>query len=188
MAQVSTNELRVGMKIEIQSDPYSIIHFEFVKPGKGQAFTRVKLKHLVSGRVIEKTYKSGAQLDLADVEETKMRMLYREGDNIVFMHDESFDQISVPLSVIGDKQVYLMEEVPYTLLFYKGTVISIAPPIFMEMKIIETTPGFRGDTSSGRVLKPAKTETGAKVQVPLFIKEGEMIKIDTRTGEYASRV
>lgn len=165
-----------------------MMYVEFVKPGKGQAFTRVRLKHLTSGRVIEKTYKSGAQIKLADVEETKVRMLYREKTGIVFMNDATFDQISVPFSVIGDKKVYFMEGVLYTALFYKGVVIDMSPPIFMEMKVIETTPGFRGDTTSGRVLKPATTETGAKVQVPLFIKEGEVIKIDTRTGEYASRV
>lgn len=188
MAQVSTNEFKTGMKVEVDREPYTITHVEFVKPGKGQAFTRTKLKHLMSGRVVEKTYKSGEKLDLADVEETKMRMLYREGSDAVFMHDETFDQVSVPLSVIGEDEAYLKEEVLYDLVFYKGSVVGVTPPTFMELKITETAPGARGDTASGRVLKPAITETGGKVQIPIFIEEGEVVKIDTRTGEYVSRV
>lgn len=188
MAQVSTNEFKAGMKIEVAKEPYTIIGVEFVKPGKGQAFTRTKLKHLTSGRVIEKTYKSGEKFDLADVEETKMRMLYREGSDVVFMHDQTFDQVSVPISVVGNNECYLKEEALYEMIFYKGSVVDVAPPTFMEMKITETAPGARGDTASGRVLKPATTETGAKIQVPIFIEEDEVVKIDTRTGEYVSRV
>lgn len=188
MAQVSTNEFKSGMKVEIDAEPYTIVNVEFVKPGKGQAFTRTKFKHLTSGKVIEKTYKSGEKLNLADVEETKMRMLYREGTDVVFMHDKTFDQVHVPLSVIGTNKAYLMEEIVYDLIFYKGSVVAISPPIFMEMKITETTPGMRGDTASGRVLKPATTETGTKIQVPIFIEEGEVVKVDTRTGEYVSRI
>ncbi len=188
MAQISSNEFKTGTKVEIDKEPYTIIGVEFVKPGKGQAFTRTKLKHLISGRVVEKTYKSGEKLDLADIEETKMRLLYRDGENIVFMHDQTYDQITVPLSIIGNKKVYLMEEIVYDILVYKGSVIGVDPPTFMEMTITETTPGTRGDTASGRVLKPALTETGAKIRVPIFIKEGEKIKVDTRTGEYVSRI
>jgi len=188
MAQVSTNEFKTGMKVEVDKEPYTIVNVEFVKPGKGQAFTRTKLKHLTSGRVVEKTYRSGEKLDLADVEETKMRLLYREGTDAVFMHDETFDQITVPLTVVGDTEAYLMEETLYDLVFYKGAVVAISPPTFMEMKITETAPGDRGNTASGRVLKPAITESGAKIQVPIFIEEGEVVKVDTRTGEYVSRV
>jgi len=188
MAQVNTNDFKSGMKVEVSGEPYTIIGVEFVKPGKGQAFTRTKLKHLMSGRVIERTFRSGEKLDFADVEETKMRMLYREGDAVIFMHDQTFDQVSVPLSIIGNNESYLMEETLYDLIFYKGSVVDVAPPTFMEMKIKETTPGARGDTASGRVLKPAITETGAKIQVPIFINEGEVVKVDTRTGEYVSRV
>ena len=188
MAQIGSNEFKAGIKVEIDKEPYTIIGVEFVKPGKGQAFTRTKLKHLISGRVVEKTYKSGEKLDLADVEETKMRLLYREKGSVVFMHDETYDQVNVPLSVIGEKEIYLMEEIVYDILFYKGSVIGIDPPTFMEMTITETTPGARGDTASGRVLKPATTETGAKVRVPIFIEEGEKIKVDTRSGEYVSRI
>jgi len=188
MPQVSTGDLRSGFKVEVEGEPYNVVSNEFVKPGKGQPFNRIKLKHLKTGRVTEKTFKSGEKVDIADVEENKMRMLYKEGDGVVFMDDNSFEQISIPLTLIGDKEQWLMEEVLYDVVFYKGQPIDINPPTFMEMKIAETAPGVRGDTSSGRVLKPAITESGAKVQVPIFIEEGEKIKVDTRTGEYVSRI
>lgn len=187
MAQVSTNEFKSGLKVEIEGEPHTILANEFVKPGKGQPFNRVKVKHLITGRVVEKTFKSGEKLDLADVEESKMRMLYQEADGIVFMDDKTFDQITVPMSIVEDKIQWFMEEVLYDIIFYKGQPIDVQPPTFMEMKITETTPGARGDTS-GRVLKAATTETGAKIQIPIFIDEGEKIKVDTRTGEYVSRV
>jgi len=187
MAQVSSNELKQGMKIELNSDPYNIVSLEFVKPGKGQAFTRVKIKHLLNGRVIEKTYRSTDKIDVADVEETNMRMLYKDSDDVVFMDDNTFDQISVPLSIIGDDQKWLQEEIMYALIFYKGTAVSVTPPNFMELVITQTDPGLKGDTASGKVTKPATLETGATVNVPIFINEGEKIKVDTRTGDYVSR-
>ena len=187
MAQVATNEFKAGLKVEVDGEPYTIVANEFVKPGKGQPFNRVKLKNLKTGRVIERTFKSGEKIDLADVEEKKMRMLYKEADGVVFMDDQTFDQITIPQTLIGDKEQWLMEEIPYDVVFYKGAPIDLIPPTFMEMKIVESAMGLRGDTS-GRVLKPAVTESGAKVQVPLFINEGDKIKIDTRTGEYVSRV
>lgn len=187
MAQVSTSELKGGMKVEVDNEPYSVVSNEFVKPGKGQPFNRVKLKHIKTGRVIEKTFKSGEKLDLSDVEESKMRMVYKESDAVVFMDEKTFEQVSIPLTLIGDKEQWLMEEVLYDVVFYKGQPVDINPPTFMEMKIVQTAPGLRGDTS-GRVLKAATTESGAKVQVPIFIEEGEKIKIDTRTCEYVSRV
>lgn len=188
MAQVSTNEFKTGMKVEIDGEPFNLVSNEFVKPGKGQPFNRVKLKHLRTGRVVEKTFKSGEKVDLADVEELQMRMLYKESDSVVFMDDKTFDQVNVPFSLIGDKEQWLMEELLYGITFYKGEAIDIVAPTFMEMTITETSPGVRGDTASGRVLKPAITETGAKIQVPIFIEEGEKIKVDTRTCEYVSRV
>jgi elongation factor P len=188
MAQVSTGDVRGGYKVEIEGEPYVVVSNEFVKPGKGQPFNRIKVKNLRSGRVVEKTYKSGEKLDLADVEETKMRMLYKEGDDVVFMDDVTFDQVNIPLDLLGDNAQWLIEEVSYGVTFYKGQPIDVVPPTFMEMKITETAPGVRGDTASGRVLKPAIVESGAKVQVPIFIEEGEKIKVDTRTGEYVSRV
>ncbi len=188
MPQVGTNEFKTGMKIELDKEPYTIVGVEFVKPGKGQAFTRTKLKNLKSGRVVEKTFKSNEKLDVADVEETKMRMLYKEGDSIVFMHDETFEQINVPLTIIDDKEPYMLDDTLYDLILYKGEIVEVIPPTFLNMTITETAPGARGDTASGRVLKPAKTDTGASIQIPIFIGEGELVKIDTRTGEYVSRV
>jgi elongation factor P len=188
MAQVSTNEFKTGLKVEVDGEPYTMVGNEFVKPGKGQPFNRTKLKHLMTGRVIERTFKSGEKIDIADVEETKMRLLYKEQDGAVFMDDNSFEQLTISFKTIGDKQQWLIEEAIYDIVFYKGQPIDVSPPTFMEMKIVETAPGVRGDTASGRVLKPAFTESGAKIQVPIFVEEGERIKVDTRTGEYVSRV
>lgn len=188
MASVNTNDFKNGMKLEIDREPYTIVSCEFVKPGKGQAFTRTKLKHLTSGKVVEKTFKSGDKVDLADVEEKKMRMLYKEQEHAVFMDDHTFDQVEVSLATIGDDEKWLVEDLLYDIIFYKGTAVAITPPTFLELTVSETDPGVRGDTASGRVLKPATLETGAKVQVPIFINEGEQIKVDTRTGEYVSRV
>jgi len=187
MAQYSTGDLRGGYKVEIDGEPYTVVSNEFIKPGKGQPFNRIKLKHLKTGRVVEKTFKSGEKVDEADVEEAKMRMVYKEADAVVFMDDKTYEQVSIPLSIIKDTEQWLLEEILYDIVIYKGQPIEVVPPTFLEMKIVETTTGLRGDTS-GRVLKPAVTESGAKVQVPLFIDEGDKIKIDTRTGEYVSRV
>lgn len=186
--QVSTNEFKAGLKVEVEGQPYTMVATEFVKPGKGQPFTRVKLKHLLTGRVIERTYKSGEKIDLADVVESKMRMLYKEQEGVVFMDDASFEQITIPLVRLGDVEQWLMEDLLYDVTFYKGEPVTVSPPTFLEMEIIETAPGARGDTVSGRVLKPAITKSGAKIQVPIFIEQGEVIKVDTRTGEYVSRV
>lgn len=187
MAQVSTNEFKAGIKVEVDGEPYTMVSNEFVKPGKAQPFNRVKLKHLKTGRVVERTFKSGEKIDIADVEEKKMRLLYKESDAAVFMDETNYEQYTVPLTLMGDKTQWLMEQVEYNLIFYKGEIIEIVPPTFMEMVVTETATGLRGDTS-GRVLKAAITETGAKIQVPIFINEGEKIKVDTRTGEYVSRV
>ena len=188
MAQISTNEFKSGFKVEVDKEPYTIVSAEFVKPGKGQAFTRTKLKHLMTGRVIERTFKSGDKVDVADVEERKMRLLYKEQDQAVFMDDATFDQVEIPLSVIGEGEKWLKEDIVYDVVFYRGAPVDISPPTFMELLITETAPGVRGDTASGRVLKPATVETGARVQVPIFVEEGEKIKVDTRTGDYVSRV
>ncbi len=187
-AQISTNDLRGGMKVEVEGQPYIVVSNEFVKPGKGQSFSRIRLKHLLTGRTIERTFKSGDKVDVADVQESDMRMLYKEADGAVFMDETNFEQIKIPLENIGDAVQWLLDDHLYTLIFYKGVAVNVQPPTFMEMKIIETSPGVRGDTASGRVLKPAIVESGAKVQVPIFVEQGEKIKIDTRTGEYVSRV
>lgn len=188
MASISTNEFKAGVKIEVEGQPYTIVSNEMVKPGKGQAFNRVRLKHLRTGRTIERTFKSGDKADLADVNEGSMRLLYKEANGAVFMDDASFEQLTIPLDNMGDTAQWLMEDIVYSVIFYKGEPINIEPPTFMEMRITETAPGDRGNTASGRVLKPATVESGAKVQVPIFVDEGEVIKVDTRTGEYVSRV
>lgn len=188
MAQISTNEMKGGIKIELEGQPYTIIFNEFVKPGKGQAFNRVKLKHLMTNRVIERTFKSGDKVDLADVVETEMRLLYKEADGVVLMDEKTFEQLKINNEHIGNTEQWLLEDQVYDIVFYKGNPIAVEPPTFLDMKIVETMPGDRGNTASGRVLKPAKLESGATVQVPIFIDQGEMIRIDTRTGEYVSRV
>lgn len=187
MPQISTNEFRPGIKLEIDSQPYLVVVNEFVKPGKGQSFNRVKLKNLLSGRVMEKTFKSGDKAEVADIVESNMRLLYTESEAAIFMDDATFEQISIPHSSIGDNWQWLKEDIVYSVLIYKGSPVTIEPPTFMELVIKETDPGARGDTS-GRVLKPALLETGAKIQVPIFVGQDEKIKVDTRTGEYVSRV
>lgn len=188
MVRVSTNEFKVGLKIEVDKQPYTIISNQHVKPGKGQAFYRVKLKHLLTGRVIERNFKSGESAETADVNETQMRLLYVDASGATFMNDETFEQVVIENSVIKEIKQWLVEDQLYSLLFYKGEPATVEPPTFMEMEITETVPGIRGDTASGRVLKAAITQTGAKIQVPIFIEQGEWIKVDTRTGEYVARV
>ena len=187
MAHVTTNDVKAGMKVEVEGQPYTVVGNEFVKPGKGQAFNRIRLKHLTSGRVIERTFKSGEKIDLADVQESSMRLLYKETDAAVFMDESTFDQIRIPLTNLGDVQNWLLDDQLYSIIIYKSEPVSVEPPTFMELTIVETSTGIRGDTS-GRVMKPATVNTGAKVQVPIFIEEGEVIRFDTRTGEYVSRV
>ena len=182
----ATNEIRVGMKVEVDKEPYLIIGNEFVKPGKGQAFNRIRMKNMINGRVVERTYKSGEKLDLADVEEAQMRFLYKDADSATFMDEKTFDQVTIGKDLIGSIEHWLMEETVYQVTFYKGNPIEVLPPTFLEMVITDTSPGVRGDTS-GRVLKPATTETGAKIQIPIFVDQGEKVRVDTRTGEYASR-
>jgi elongation factor P len=188
MSQASTNEIKAGMKVEIDNNPYLVISNEFVKPGKGQAFNRIRVKNYLTSKVLEKTYKSGEKLDLADIEETKKRLLYVEHDNAIFMDDNTFEQLSVSFDVLKDNKKWLKEDTLFDLVLYKGEVIDLLPPTFMELKIISTMPGARGDTASGRVLKPATLETGAEIQVPIFVNEEDTIKVDTRTSEYVSRV
>ena len=188
MAQISTSDFRAGLKVEMDSQPYVIVTNQFVKPGKGQAFNRVRLKHLINGKTLEKTFKSGETLQEADVQEEQMRLLYVDQSGATFMHDETFEQIIVPKDKLADVKQWLVDDLLYTVIVYKGEVALVEPPMFMELEIAETAPGVRGDTASGRVLKPATTTTGATVQVPIFLDQGEVIRIDTRTGEYVSRV
>lgn len=186
--QISTSDMRGGIKIIVDGQAYSIVFNEMVKPGKGQAFNRVKLKHLISGRVVEKVFKSGDKAEIADVVEASMRMLYKDPTGVVFMDDATFEQLTIPNEKIGDVAKWLKEDLVYDVVFLNNEPISVEPPTFMELLITDSQPGARGDTASGRVLKAATLETGAKIQVPIFVEQGEKIKVDTRTGEYVSRV
>ncbi|NGX55614.1 MAG: Elongation factor P [Chlamydiae bacterium] len=188
MAQVSTNEFKAGLKIEIDRQPFTIVTNQFVKPGKGQSFNRVRLKNLMTGRVIEKTFKSGESFPLADVREANLRLLYVDVNGAVFMDEETYEQFTISPEKVEDVKQWLVDDILYDLVFYRDEVVTVEPPTFMELEIAETDPGVRGDTASGRVMKPATTSTGAQVQVPIFIDQGEVIKVDTRTGEYVSRV
>lgn len=187
MDSISTNDLRNGNKVEIDNEPYTVVACEFIKPGKGQAFNRFKLKHLVSSRTVERTFKSGEKVAIADVEEYTMRLLYTDSDGPTFMDDTSFEQLSVAYSVLGDNRKWLIDEELYALTLYKGEIVSVTPPTFLDLVVKETAPGVRGDTASGRVLKPATLSTGAEISVPIFIEQDERVKVDTRTCEYVSR-
>lgn len=187
MASYSTNEFKAGLKIMIDNDPCSIIENEFVKPGKGQAFNRVKIRNLKTGRVIERTFKSGESVEGADVMETEMQYLYKDDTSYTFMHPESYEQYTADNAAVVDAAKWLKEEDICMITLWNDAPLTVAPPNFVELKIVETDPGLRGDTSGGGG-KPATLETGAVVRVPLFVQEGEMIKVDTRTEAYVSRV
>jgi elongation factor P len=187
MATYSTNEFKAGLKVIIDNDPYTIVENEFVKPGKGQAFVRTKFRNLKTARVIEKTIKSGDSLEAADVMEVEAQYLYSDGHHWHFMSPASFEQFSAEGPAMEEAKIWIKEQDMCTIVLWNGQPLSVAPPIFVILKIVETDPGIRGDTSGGGT-KPAKLETGAVVKIPLFIQEGEMIKVDTRTNEYVSRV
>ena len=186
MASYSTNEFRSGLKLMIDGDPCAIVENEFVKPGKGQAFNRVKIRNLKTGRVIDRTYKSGESVEAADVMDTDMQYLYNDGEFWYFMDPESYEQVGADANAVGDNVKWLKEQDNYTVTLWNGSPLTITPPNFVLLTVAETDPGVRGDTSGGGG-KPATMETGAVVRVPLFINEGELLKIDTRTSEYVGR-
>jgi elongation factor P len=186
MASYTTNEFKSGLKILIDGDPYSIVENEMVKPGKGQAFNRVRVRNLKTGRTIEKTWKSGDSVEAADVVDTDMQYLYADGDFWHFMVPENFEQYAAGKEAVGDNAQWLKEGINCIITLWNGVPLVVTPPPHIELKVVETDPGVRGDTATGGQ-KPAKLETGAVVRVPLFINEGEVLKIDTRTGEYISR-
>ena len=185
MGVYTTNEIRGGMKIIVDNDPCVILENEFVKPGKGQAFNRIKYRNLKTGRVVERTYKSGDSLEAADVAEVEAQYLYSEGDHMHFMAQDTFEQYVMDSAAVGDAKQWLKEQSDCMLTLWNGMPLGVVAPNFVILKITETDPGVRGDTSGGGG-KPAKLETGAVVRVPLFVAEGELIKVDTRTGEYAT--
>ena len=187
MASYSTNEFKGGLKIMLDGDPCSIIENEFVKPGKGQAFNRVKIRNLKTGRVIERTFKSGENVEGADVVERDMQYLYNDGEFWHFMEEDTFAQYSADAKAVGDSNQWLKDQDMCVVTLWNDSPLSVESPNFVELEIIETDPGVRGDTSGGGG-KPAKLETGAVVRVPLFVQQGEVIKVDTRTAEYVSRV
>ena len=187
MASYSTNEFRSGLKIMIDGDPCAIIENEFVKPGKGQAFNRVKIRNLVTGRVLDKTFKSGDSVEAADVIDTNMQYLYSDGEFFHFMDPDSYEQRAADASAVGEARQWLKAQDSCEVTLYNGNPIGVTPPNFVELEITDTDPGLKGDTAQGGT-KPATLETGAVVKVPLFVEIGETIKVDTRTGEYMSRV
>jgi elongation factor P len=186
MAFYSTNEFKGGLKIILEGDPYNIIENEFVKPGKGQAFNRVRMRNLKTGRVIEKTFKSGDTVEAADVHDTDMQYLYNDGEQWHFMDPTSFEQMTADAAAMGDAAKWIKEEDTCKVTLWNGVPLSVEAPNFVVLAITDTDPGVKGDTSSGGG-KPATLETGAVVRVPLFVQSGELIKVDTRTGEYVSR-
>lgn len=187
MAVYSTNEFRGGLKVMLDNDPCAIIENEFVKPGKGQAFNRVKIRNLKTGRVIERTFKSGETLEGADVVDVEMQYLYNDGEYRHFMVPDTFEQYQIDDKTVGDVRIWLKDQDVCTVTLWNDAPLAVSPPNFVVLAIIETDPGVRGDTSGGGG-KPAKLESGAVVRVPLFVQTGEIIKVDTRTGEYVSRV
>ncbi|MFA5628300.1 MAG: elongation factor P [Thiohalomonadaceae bacterium] len=187
MATYSTNEFKPGLKIMLDGDPYSILENEFVKPGKGQAFNRVKMRNLKTNRVLDRNFKSGETVEGADIMDVELQYLYSDESQWYFMDPNSFEQIGADKAAVEEALPWIKEQEMCTVMLYNGIPLSVTPPNFVQLKIVETDPGLRGDTSSGGG-KPAKLETGAVVRVPLFITEGEVIRVDTRTGEYVSRV
>ena len=187
MGSITTNQFKQGIKLLIEGEPYNIIENEFVKPGKGQAFNRVKLRNLKNSRIVEKTFKSGESIELADVTEIELQFLYNNAAEWVFMNTENFDQITTTSDVISDAEKWLKPQEICQVTLWDNIPISVSPPNFVNLQVAETDPGLKGDTATGGS-KPATLETGAIVKVPLFIEKDEILKIDTRSGEYISRV
>ena len=187
MATTDTSQFKNGLKIEIDNNPFTIVYFQHVKPGKGGAFVRTKIKNLLNGRVLDRTFRSGEKVEIADISESKMQYLYHDGESLIFMDTETFDQIPISPEVIGDQIEFMLENMNVGVLFWKGKAVNVQLPNYIEAKVIKSDPGIKGDTSSG-ANKPATLECGATINVPLFIKEGDVLRVDTRTREYSERV
>jgi elongation factor P len=184
--QVSTAEFKKGLKIQFDGEPYSIVDFQHVKPGKGGAFVRTKLKHMKLGRVIDNTFRAGEKVELVDFDEKRMQYLYHD-DRYHFMDLDTYDQISLSAEEVGDARDFLKENIEVEILFINDSPVTVELPNFIELQIVKTDPGIRGDTASGGS-KPATLESGAVIQVPLFLNEGDVVKVDTRSGDYLGRV
>ena len=183
---VNTNDLKRGMTLDLDGTLYQVIEFQHVKPGKGGAFVRTKLRNLKTGAVVDRTFNAGVGVGLAIVERREMQYLYRDGENFVFMDTATYDQSSVPAAVVGEMAGYLTEGATAEVSTHEGTAIGIELPASVVLRVARTDPGVRGDRVSG-AMKPATLETGLVVQVPLFVEEGDLVKVDTRTGEYLTR-
>ncbi len=184
---ISTSDFKGGTKIELDGDPYTIVEFQHVKPGKGGAFVRTKLKNLKTGNQLERTFRSGEKFETPDLIEREMQFLYISGDEYHLMDANTYEQIFLTSAQMGSAKDFLKENMLVNILFFRGTPLEVALPLFVELKIVETAPGIRGDTATGGT-KLAKLESGGSVKVPLYIEEGTVIKVDTRTGTYVERV
>jgi len=184
---LTAGELRKGLKIEIDGEPYLIVDFEFSKPGKGQALYRCRLKNMITGAQFDRTYRSGDKFDAADLEEQEMQYLYNDGQSYHFMTTSSYEQIEMPAGTVGDASSFLSENLLVNVLLFQARPIGLTLPNFVDLKIVASAPGIKGDTASGAT-KPATLVTGHVIQVPLFVEEGETVRIDTRTGQYVERV
>ena len=184
---ISAGDFRNGVTLEIDGNVVQILEFQHVKPGKGAAFVRTKLKNVISGGVVEKTFRPTEKFPQARIDRVDMQYLYNDGDLYYFMNNETYDQIAINQETLGDALKFVKENEMVKVCSYNGNVFAVEPPLFVELEINETEPGFKGDTAQGAT-KPAIVETGAQVNVPLFVEQGDKIKIDTRTGEYLSRV
>ena len=183
---ISAGDFRNGITIELDNNVYQIIEFQHVKPGKGAAFVRTKIRNVISGAVTEKTFSPTEKFPTAFVERKDMQYLYQDGDLYYFMDNETYENIPISADTLGDNFKFVKENMDCKVLSYKGNVFGVEPPFFVELEVVETDPGFKGDTATNAT-KPAKLETGAEIKVPLFIEEGDHIKVDTRTGEYMER-
>ncbi|MBO8168186.1 MAG: elongation factor P [Thermoanaerobacteraceae bacterium] len=184
---ISTNDFRTGLTIEVDGAIYQVIDFQHVKPGKGAAFVRSKLKNLMTGAIVEKTFRAGEKVARAHVDKKQMQYLYNDGDTYYFMDTETYEQLQIGQDIIADKTKFLTDNMIIDVAMHGNTIIDVELPNFVELKVVETEPGVKGDTATGAT-KSATLETGAKVQVPLFVNVGDVLRIDTRTGEYIERV
>jgi elongation factor P len=187
MATTDTSQFKNGLKLELDGSPFTIVYFQHVKPGKGGAFVRTKIKNLLNGRVIDRTFRSGEKVELSEISQHTMQYLYHDGENLVFMDQETYEQVPISPEVIGDQIEFMLENMNVDVLFWKGNPVNVQLPNYIEAKVIKSDPGVKGDTSSG-TSKPATLESGATINVPLFIKEGDVLRVDTRTREYSERV
>lgn len=182
-----TKQFKKGLKIEVEGVPFNIVDFQLVSPGKGGSFVRTKMKNMINGSVLERTFKTGDKVGKPDLEQIEFQYLYREGDHFYFMNTANYEQMPLDRSVLGEAVDYLKENLVAQILFYNGKTIGVELPTFVELKVVETDPGFAGDTATG-AQKPAKMESGVSVSVPLHIKEGDVLKVDTRDGRYIEKV